>query len=95
MKMPLIAAVAVAALSALPAEAQRAPCGTPMQVLPRLQEAYGPAPLWSGDSVRGHHTQVWANPETGEWAVVVARPAAICVMDAGGSFQLPLEGEPT
>lgn len=82
-----ILAAGLAALLAWPAVAQPQ-CGPRAGIVAMLTERYGEQPVAHGLTAGGAIMEMWADPDSGSWAVTAARPnGAMCLVGAGGAFE--------
>lgn len=74
-------------MAANPAAAQQAQCGPYEAIKEQLGKTHGEAPVFTGLSQNRTVTQVFNNPETGSYTVVIIRPDPRgligCLADAG------------
>ncbi len=91
------AAVALLALlAAAPAAAQPAPnrCGPHDGLAPFLADGWGEVPVAVMLDTEGRLVEMFANLETGTWAVVVTAPSGTACMVSDGDNYEPVEPPP-
>ncbi|SDZ78049.1 hypothetical protein [Rubrimonas cliftonensis] len=92
MRLPSIAACALAFLFAAPALAENAatgaaPCAPRDQIVTQLEKKYGETRRGAGLQNRGSVTEVFASSETGTWTILVTRPDGVsCAVAAGEAW---------
>lgn len=95
MRIPTLAAL-VAAFS-FPAHAGETACGPREAIVAHLAEAFGEAPIFAGAHPTSPQTmELFLNPETGTFTVLVTNPMTSCVTAAGvdgRAFPPPVPGE--
>ena len=87
--------VAILALTATPALPQPT-CAPREAVTHMLETNHGERQQWRGLDANGMMVEVFANPETGTWTILVSGPeGASCLVahgsDAGANWQAPGE----
>ncbi len=91
MRLPSIAAFALACPFAAPALADNAagaaPCAPRDQIVTQLEKKYGETRRGAGLQNRGSVTEVFASAETGTWTILVTRPDGVsCAVAAGEAW---------
>lgn len=86
-------AVAIA-LTATTAEAQNLPCQTREQVLAAITAEDPMHQVWRSLDEQDEVIEVWANPLTDEWVMIVTTPNGVsCPVSSGVAFRLTQEGD--
>lgn len=77
--------LALVAFAALPAHAQQAPmCSDPARAAAYLMTKYGESRIGVGVRAGGDLMEIFANPESGTWTVLMTRPGGLACMVASG-----------
>ena len=89
MKKTIVAVTALAALLALPVQAQNTRNCAPRQaVVDRLVEGYGETRQSMGLGANNAVVEVFASDETGTWTITVTTPNGLtCLVASGQSFE--------
>lgn len=67
--------------------AQEATCHPRDGIVTQLQDRYGEAQQGAGLTQAGRVVEIWANPETGTWTILVTRPNGVsCAVAAGEAW---------
>lgn len=82
---------AALAVSMPVAASAQAPCGPLDQLAELLEREYGEAVHSEGLADSGAIMQLWANPETGSWSIVIILPDGLACLPAAGSAYSRLE----
>lgn len=90
--MKTVGIAALAAVIAIPAVAQEN-CAAFPEVASALVAKYGEGIVGQG-LYQGTILQMWANPETGTWTIVIVRPDGIACIPASGDNWEAVEPEP-
>ena len=80
--------------SALPAQAQRTPCGDGGRLIAHLEKEWGEDPEILALDAAGRMVRILVNPETGTWSMLVTGPGGPTCLAASGSAWQQLR-EPT
>jgi len=85
----LLAAAALAAGLALPADAQALrQCGARDAMVQRLADGYGEARQAIGLGSNNSLVEVFASPETGSWTITMTTPNGVmCLLAAGQAYE--------
>lgn len=97
--MKLFASVALAALLACPAWAQRQNCGPRPDVVQMLENKYGESRQGIGFSRQGGVIEIYANIETGSWTILISLATGLsCISHVGQGYENltepAVEGDP-
>ncbi|GHF33386.1 hypothetical protein [Seohaeicola zhoushanensis] len=94
--------VVIAALVLVGGPAAASHCGLRSPTIATLQQLHGESLQAIGIDGGGNMIELFANPESGSWTLLVTEPeGATCLAAAGHSFELrretlpPDEGDPT
>ena len=80
---------AVLILIAASAEAQTAPCQTREQVLAAITAEDPNHQVWRALDVQDDVIEVWANPLTDEWVMIVTKPTGVsCPVSSGVAHRI-------
>lgn len=64
------------------------------EVASEMMQHHGKVYVGGGEGVRGPHLEVWVNPHTGDYTVIVVTPGLlICVIDYGKNWRGPEPGD--
>ncbi len=81
---------ALAFLAALPAQAQRTPCGDGGSIIAHLEKEWGEDPEILALDATGRMVRILVNPETGTWSMLVTHPGGLtCLVASGVAWHKP------
>lgn len=82
------AATALMVFATAPSQAQDQNCGPREAIVARLADGFGEGQQMIGLAANGAIIEVFGNPETGSWTLLLSRADGIsCLMAAGEYFQ--------
>ena len=83
----LTAALALS-LAALPAAAQRVPCGDGAGLIAHLEKRWGEDPAVVALDAAGRMVRILVNPETGTWSLLLTGPGEpTCLIHHGSAWE--------